>query len=268
MESPEDTEMTEAGGVGLSEAHGEILQNIKIDKDEGAGQRDAQKVLKAVQRTEATNTVQRWYFFETEPTSPLRKRQPFPKQSLSREWKDDLAEPQFRHQTFVSGFAENMITYGKQLPDEILLWILDEICVEELGELRNAYRGILKASPEQVHSLVTPELARKMFVNLGATATATTLSDKIRPHPEVSNAYSHHRWSRLRSLFGVISAIAKPLLQETRLQILVLLLRMSADHLLLERADLLSAMQTALYNVCRYIEPNQWESCVRKPSCF
>ncbi|PQE05057.1 2-isopropylmalate synthase protein [Rutstroemia sp. NJR-2017a BBW] len=189
MESPEDTEMTDAGGFGLSEAHGEILRNIKIDKDEGAGQRDAQKVLKAVQRTEATNTVQRWYFFETEPTSPLRKRQPFPKQSLPREWKDDLAEPQFRHQTFVSGFAENMITYGKQLPDEILLWILDEICVEELGELRNAYRGILKACPEQVRRLVTPETAKEMFVNLGATATATTLNERIRPHPEVSHCH-------------------------------------------------------------------------------
>jgi hypothetical protein len=267
MESPEDTEMTGTGGFGLSEAHGEILQNIKIDRDEGAGQRDAQKVLKAVQRTEATNTVQRWYFFETEPKPPHSKRQPFPKQSLSSEWKDDLAEPQFRHQTFVSGFAENMITYGKQLPDEILLWILDEICVEELGDLRHAYNGILRVSSEQVRRLVTPEIVRKMLLNLGATGTATTLSEKIRPRPELSNPYSHHHWSRLRSLLGLIRAISKPLLQETRLQIIILLLRMSVDHLLLERADLLSTMQTALYNLCRYIEPDQWESSVRKPSC-
>ncbi|KAM3075851.1 hypothetical protein ACMFMG_006626 [Clarireedia jacksonii] len=260
MESPEDSGMTEAGGFGLSEKHGKILQNIRIDNDEGVGQRDAQKVLKAVKRTEAMNMNQRWYFFETEPQKSFSKRQPFPSKALSKEWKDDLAEARFRHQTFVSGFAENMIAYGKQLPDEILLWILDEICVEELGDLRYSYCGIMKASSEQVRHLVTPEIVRGMFMSVGATAIATTLHEKIRPRLEVSNPYPHHHWSRLRSLLSLISSIAKPLQHEARLHTIILLLRMSADRLLLERADLLSTMQTALYDLCRYIKPDQWES--------
>ncbi|RAL59163.1 hypothetical protein DID88_006719 [Monilinia fructigena] len=121
----EDTEMGDDEPIAFSnDIHGNILRGLHEEKEEGGG-KNVQKVLNAVKRTEALNMGSRWYFFETEEI-PTVKRQPFPKASVLKNWKNDLAEPRVRHQTFVSGFAENMVAYGNTLPDEIIKWILDD----------------------------------------------------------------------------------------------------------------------------------------------
>lgn len=84
----------------------------------------------AIDRVEVTLPEYRWYFFETQPTSVDVKRQPFPDIFLSEDWRHDLANPRQRYQTFVSGFAEDMVCVGKTLPDEIITWMLDEICLD------------------------------------------------------------------------------------------------------------------------------------------
>ncbi|QSZ34854.1 hypothetical protein DSL72_007713 [Monilinia vaccinii-corymbosi] len=240
-----------------NDMHGNILRELHGEKEEG-GEKDVRKVLNAVKRTEAMNLGSRWYFFETEEI-PTVKRQPFPKASVAA-WKKDLAEPQIRHQTFVSGFAENMVEYGKTLPDEIIKWILDDFCMEEQTDLRNSYSAVLRVSRQQVYQLLTPEVIRKMFKSLGATSSAITLTDKIEPREEMPDAYLHHPWSRFRDLIGLINLIAKYLQQETRLEVICILLRLGIDPVLMERVDLLSLVQTTLHNLCLHISPDTWES--------
>ncbi|ESZ91481.1 hypothetical protein SBOR_8142 [Sclerotinia borealis F-4128] len=254
----EDTEMGDDDPGAFSDGvHGNILRELNEEKEEGDG-KDVQKVMNAIERTEAMNVGSRWYFFETDRI-PTVKRQPFPKALLPINWKNDLAEPQNRHQTFVSGFAENMVAYGKILPDEIIQWILDDICMEDQADLRNSYSSIMRVSGEQVHRLVTPEIIRNMFKSIGATSSAITLTDKINPRPEISDAYSHHPWSKVRALIDLINLIAKYLQQETRLEIICILLRLGIDPILLERVDLFSSVQSTLHNLCLFIDPDSWE---------
>ncbi|KAA8569084.1 hypothetical protein EYC84_000754 [Monilinia fructicola] len=239
----EDTEMGDDEPIAFSnDIHGNILRGLHEEKEEGGG-KDVQKVLNAVKRTEALNMGSRWYFFETEeiPTN-------------------DLAEPQIRHQTFVSGFAENMVAYGNTLPDEIIEWILDDFCMEEQTDLRNAYSSVLRVSRKQVYRLVTPEVIRRMFKSLGATSSAITLTDKINPRREISDAYAHHPWSKVRALIDLINLVAKHLQVETRLEVICILLRLGIDPVLMERVDLFSLVQTTLHSLCLYIDPEIWES--------
>ncbi|EMR90831.1 hypothetical protein BcDW1_535 [Botrytis cinerea BcDW1] len=260
----EDTEMGDDEPTAFNDdIHGGILRKLNEEKEDGGG-KDIQKVLKAVRRTEAGNVGSRWYFFETGET-PTIKRRPFPTSSLPKSWKNDLAEPQIRHQTFVSGFAENMIAYRKKLPDEIIQWILDDFCWEEQTDLRNAYSTVLAISRKQVHRLVTPVIIRKMFKSVGATNTAVTLSEKVKPRLDISDAYSDHPWSKVRALIGLLNLIAKYLQQETRLEVICILLRLGIDPVLLERVDLLSQVQTTLHNLCLWIDPDVWEESVSSP---
>lgn len=257
----EDTEMgDDEPKVFSNDVHGNILRQLH-EEEEGGGGKNVQKVMNAVNRTEAMNVGSRWYFFETGEI-PTIKRQPFPKALLPDNWKNDLAEPQIRYQTFVSGFAENMISYRKSLPDEIIQWVLDEFCMEEQTDLRNAYSSILRVSRKQVHRLVTPEVIRKMFKSLGATPSAVTLTDDIKPRQEISNAYSHHPWSKVRALIDLLGLTAKYLQEETRLEVICILLRLGIDPVLMERVDLFSSFQITLQNLCLYIEPDAWESTV------
>ncbi|CAD6445596.1 011a36a3-7401-4e4e-b207-c1d164605912 [Sclerotinia trifoliorum] len=254
----EDTEMGEDEPTSFKDdVHGNILRELNEEKEDGGG-KEVQKVLDAVKRTEEMNVGNRWYFFETKE-SPMLKRQPFPTPSLPENWKNDLFEPQTRHQTFVSGFAENMVTYGKKLPDEIIQWILNDFCMEEQNDLQNSYLFLLRISGRQVHGLVTPEVIRKMFRSIGATTTAITVSEKIKPRPEIADAYSHQPWPKVRALISLINLIAKPLQEASRLEVICILLRLCIDPILLERVDLLSLVQKALHNLCLYMDPDSWE---------
>ncbi|TGO54866.1 hypothetical protein BOTNAR_0257g00050 [Botryotinia narcissicola] len=199
----EDTEMGDDEPTAFNDnIHGGILRKLNEEKEDGGG-KDIQKVLKAVKRIEVGNVGSRWYFFETGETPPI-KRKPFPTSSLPKNWKNDLVEPQIRHQTFVSGFAENMIAYRKKLPDEIIQWILDDFCLEEQNDLRNAYSYVLAMSRKQVHRLVTPVVIRKMFKSIGATNTAIALSEKLVPRLEKSDAYSNHPWSKSQTICATL----------------------------------------------------------------
>ena len=86
-------------------------------------------MARAVMRTEATLPEYRWYFFDTQ-SKPKPERAPFPDIFISEEWRADLQDPQLRYHSFVSGFAEDMVCFGKNLPDEIFMWMVDEICLD------------------------------------------------------------------------------------------------------------------------------------------
>ncbi|KAJ8066824.1 hypothetical protein OCU04_004206 [Sclerotinia nivalis] len=254
----EDTEMEDDEPTAFKDdIHGNILRKLNEEKEDGGG-KEVQKVLNVVKRTEDMNVGNRWYFFETKEF-PALKRQPFPTPSLPQNWKNDLFEPQTRHQTFVSGFAENMVTYGKKLPDEIIQWILDDFCMEEQNDLQNSYFSLLRISGRQVHGLVTTEVIKKMFRSLGATTTAINPSEKIKPRQEIADAYSHQPWSKVRALIGLINLIARPLQEASRLEVICILLRLCIDPVLLERVDLLSLVQKALHSLCLYMDPDSWE---------
>lgn len=244
------------GDAGEKLKHSNLLQDV-VAGQEGA---DAHKVARAVMRTEAALSEQRWYFFDTQANPAKPQRKPFPTKSIPEDWLSDLKDPHMRNQTFVSGFAEDMISFGKALPDEIFLWMLDEICVESSEPLRASYCNVLKQSSEQVRRLIVPNIIRKVFEGVGATSATSANTDKIRPAQALAEPYAKRDWSKLRTVIKFFGQIARSL--QARIYVVTMLLRMCVDRMVMENVDIFDLVQETINRLCRYVPDDSWESCV------
>jgi hypothetical protein len=223
---------------------------------------DAHRVKRALMRTEAGIIERRWYFFNRDPNPVKTQSRTFPATSVPREWRQELRDPKTRYQSFVSGFVEDMVTMGMRLPDDIFLWILDEICFEASEPLRVAYTNVLGASREQVQRLITPVAVQRVFCQVGGTLNATSPTEKIKPAPKVENPYSRKDWSTLISIIKLFGCTSKRLTQLSRTHVMCMLLRLSVDHLVFETIDLLVSIQDTIHHICRHTPDKEWESFV------
>ncbi|KAF4635782.1 hypothetical protein G7Y89_g2304 [Cudoniella acicularis] len=244
-------------------SHGSLLESLVPNKEDGG----MQKVSRALERTETTSVEKCWYFFSTNTTNPPNpKRKPFPSSSVKSSWGKEFSTAKTRNQSFVSGFVEDMVVFGKVLPDELFLWILDEACLETDDILRNAYFKTLKGSVEHISRLLSPQLVETMFLNLGGTPTATTPTEKIKPSTGLTEPYLNREWAILRCVVQFFAAVADCLQQRTREHIICLLLRMSIDHVVARNVDLLDMVQEAIRRLCRHTPSESWDSCCQNVS--
>lgn len=233
----------------------ELLESVVAEKEGG----EVRKVARALDRTEATLPEFRWYFFKTNESLSTSERTPFPVDSLSKEWKMDLEDPVMRHQTLVSGFAEDVIDFGKTLPDEILLWMIDELCLEPEEVLRKSYSNILFASRVQVGRLMTDSVFQRVFQHIGATPTAINLTTSIQPVQEIIDPYGRQDWAKLRSVLGLLGQMSKYLLPPLRIQTICTLLRMGVDRVVLYNVDLYVLVQETITQICEHVPDDVWE---------
>ncbi|KAL3422316.1 hypothetical protein PVAG01_06472 [Phlyctema vagabunda] len=186
----------------------------------------------------------------------------FPVSHVSGPWNESLLDPATRKETFVSGFAENMVSLGRGLPDEILLWLLDELCYESDELLREAYSEILQNCPRQIFQLVKAEKVQGLFQQLGGTEISTSLSEKLKPVKEIIDPYPNQNWGNLISLLRFFSRAADNLSPETVQYLIEMLLRMSADTMVMGNVDLLCVVQRTISNLCDTLEEERWQkSC-------
>jgi len=256
----EDTEMSDHAAELAKFPHGALLGSVVADRED----LEAHKVTRAIMRTEATVTEKRWYFFDTH-AKPLKQapRTPFPTKILPDVWKKDLLDPKTRYYTLVSGFAENMVTLGKKLPDELFLWVLDEACLEENDPLRSSYQGIIRESTEQVQRLLNPILVRKIFRTLGGSSIGTDIAQKIVPVSKLADPYPKRDWARLLSIIKLLGKISKFLHQKTRSTIICMLLRLGVDNVVYENVDILDSVQVTIRSLCKHTPDEDWGTCVR-----
>ncbi|KUJ23534.1 uncharacterized protein LY89DRAFT_635843 [Mollisia scopiformis] len=238
--------------------HDALLDSVVADNEDGG----AHKVKRALMRTEATATETRWYFFDTHSVPLKTTQDSFPVSKVPKSWKAELGEPRMRQHTFLSGFAEDMVGFGKKLPDELFLWMLDEICYESSDPLRSAYINILRASSEQVGRLVDPLMIQTLFVNLGAASGATIVTEKIRLVNKLPAPYAHRNWANLLSVIKLLGRLAKYLTSAAKMCTICMLLRMSMDKLVAENIDILDAVQETTNRLCLSItHETEWTTC-------
>lgn len=239
--------------------HDALLDSVVADREDGGGD----KVKRALRRTEATTTEKRWYFFDTESSTPKSSQTSFPISSVPEEWKDELVDPKLRQYSFLSGFAEDMVEFGKRLPDELFLWMLEEVCYESSEPLRYSYMNVLKASPAQVERLINPRCIANLFDNLGANIEATKVTEKITTVHELKSPYTHRSWGNLISVIKLLGRLAKSMQLAAKTCSLCMLLRMSMDRLVCENIDIFGALQTTINILCISIKTEQeWTTSV------
>jgi hypothetical protein len=236
----------------------DLLGSVVAEREDG----EIQRVTRAIERTEATLSELRWYFFHTQANPPKEERAPFPTKSVPKIWRTELLDPQSRYQTFVSGFAEDLVSYGKALPDEIVLWMLDELCREPSDPLRSSYSNTLRECSEQVHRLVGADAIQNLFRGLGGSHIGISVSQKIHPIPGLVDPYGKCEWGKLCAVVKFLGQVARHLQQDSRVYAMCMLLRMSVDRVVFDNVDILDLVHDTIHRLCRHVPDDAWEACV------
>lgn len=236
----------------------EILESV-VAEQEGAS---VEQVLRAVKRTEAIHVNKKWDFFEAlKPDNPTVRN--FPYDDTVKSWKVELANPELREHLVLSGFARDMVALGDSLPDELFLWILDEICLGSRDEFYEAYVKILLASPRQIRQTICPETIVYLFRKLGAKEEALDVSRKAKSIAGDHAKSEGQDWTVVRNVIIFIGRISEYLTVSTCSSALCILARLCIDDVVSENVGLLAATQETIEKICRSIGTEHWQKIVR-----
>jgi hypothetical protein len=196
-------------------------------KDQGDDD-DASRLKTAIQRTEALQHGKSWSFFDKQPSAPSIERKDFPTLAEER-LQPLLAKHTSRQQAFVSGYIGEYALKAS-LPEEILLWIMDEICLEPRDDLRYSYTDTLRSASDQLSRLLDPERMDTLFRNLGATAEALDFEQPVSPRPVLSESLKHASRPGLIAMLDLFGSVASNLATGCRNRLLFILCRLALDH--------------------------------------
>jgi hypothetical protein len=149
------------------------------DKQDGG---KARRVLDALERTEAFERNDVWHFFEPKPAAPSRN--PFPNISHPM-LQNMLNDPERRRQALASGYLQR-IAHKVPLPDELLVWMMTEVCTEPKDNLLEAYIETLHHGASSTSSCLTPQNMLRCFRILGAKSGALDFQGPIQHSRETS----------------------------------------------------------------------------------
>jgi hypothetical protein len=192
-----DDDDVDDASVGEEEHEKLLASVVDAQGDDAAG---LQKIRHAMRRTEALRQLKSWYFFRQASSGEGHDRHAFPHASLPRGgWQAALkgkvpvgvsqfrpphlpslassyiaergslrvsfTDAGFRHQAFLTGFVAEMVMAHSTLPDEAVLWVLQErelprpnavefasahdvgpdlVCLEPRDDMRFAYQVLLE----------------------------------------------------------------------------------------------------------------------------
>lgn len=206
------------------------------------------KVVRAVERTESVSTRNGWFFFNKTASTRLTNREPFPsrtvstllgKRSICKNAKDlDLTK-----------LNKALRISGSALPDDLFLWLLDELCTEKSGIRRDEMWELMKYFKSDAISLrLTPKYLEGLFLRLGASQSIKLLegTDQLPAVPVPAEGFYDRDWSCLCSIMDVILAVSEQLSAESIIYLAKLLLAMAVDSELLSSPEVLVAHRDVL----------------------
>lgn len=196
-------------------------------KDHGENP-DASRLKTAIQRTEALQHGKSWSFFDNHSDTPLLEETDFPAVEDER-LQPLLTKTTSREQAFVSGYVGEYAMKAS-LPEEILLWIMDEICLESRDDLRYSYTDVLRDASNQLSSLLNPERIDALFRKLGATAEGLNSEQPVTPRPVLSQSIEHISRPGLLSILDLLGSTASTLATDCRIRLFCILCRLALDH--------------------------------------
>ncbi|KJZ79389.1 hypothetical protein HIM_01540 [Hirsutella minnesotensis 3608] len=225
---------------------------------ESSGQ-DAQKVLRAVQRSEQGPSQQRYCFFDSDYSAPSGT--PVPKVVRPGTWRLlTQGSAKVREQHLASGLLQTTVRKMKNLPDELFKWILDDLCVQKSALIRVEYCNLIIDCAEQTRRLVTSEELQKLFLRLGAHEDLKSKTPGMALLNAEQSPYQDRDWSCLRSFLWLLGTIARHLSIEAVEYALQTLLRMSMDKFLICNLDVHMEFGGAVQCLAEAVPASRWDS--------
>lgn len=230
--------------------------------DEGAdedGAGNKMRVVRALQRAEVGGARKVFYFFEQDESESDVVGRKFPTVRAKGPWAV-LDDAQDRGRHFASGFPYDIQKKLGNLPDEIFLWVLDEVCSERRKALQSEYVKMLSICNDQTTRLVTPALLQRLFRQLGATKDINNLTGPITLRQEFRHPYPGRDWSCVESMIDLVGAMAGNLTAAARSTAMQILLRLGIDSIAVENFGLTQRWRQAVDLVARSVPDADWTS--------
>ena len=219
------------------------------DKDE------ISRLKAAIQRTEALHHGKCWFFFYEQAKEAILGQPDFP------DVKDDrlglvLRKTFSRQQAFLSGYVGEF-AMKERLPEEILLWIIDAICLESRDDLRYSYTATLTDVSKDLASVLSPKCIDMLFRRLGATAVALQVEEPVIPRPALSQSTEAISRPNVLSILDLFQKSACILGSDTRMHLVCILCRLVLDHSIANNCRIMRAVEDALESLIESIpEPD------------
>lgn len=244
-----------------------LLESVKAEADaaeEDEEGRGKMRVMRALERAADAGAGKKVFYFFKQTEADVKGLvlgNPFPVAAAKGPWKI-LADKHDRVRHFQSGLPFDIQKMFGNLPDEIFLWILDELCHERRSDLAAEYVKLLEICNDSVSRLVTPALLQRLFESLGATHEACNLSSAVSLTEEIKDPYRDRTWTCLENFLGLLGCITKSLESSSRAVAMQMLLRLGMDSIAVENFGLAQKWRWTVDLLARSVPSREWANFV------
>ncbi|KAM0356176.1 hypothetical protein ACHAPU_000571 [Fusarium lateritium] len=223
---------------------------------------DAQKVLRAVQRSQPGQSQLRYCFFCEDYMSP------FPKAASKKFDKGPWrlltqGDHQTREQHLASGVPLTLLQLQGGLPDELFEWILDELCTQKSTLTRQEHCNLLSSCPDAIERIITPQRLEALLYRFGASPELAQRDSELNVVKSSIEPYGTRDWSPLGSFLSLLTAMSPHMSQESIFHASQTLLRMSMDKFLIYDINILTTYETAIEALLGAIPQHSWDTASR-----
>ncbi|EGO51488.1 hypothetical protein NEUTE1DRAFT_88950 [Neurospora tetrasperma FGSC 2508] len=250
--------------------HDDMLDMLS-EAEDSQEETKKEKLLRAVKRTEATSQRKQWYFFDENrghnvvDDLSIGFRNKFPQHAATGVWKI-LAAQKGRTDLLERGVPYHLQCKLRNLPDEIFVWIVDELPFVKTRRLREANLRLLGICLEQAGRLLTPDRITQLFRTIGTPKrcleTPSPSEDGTeQTNPDPGRPYNIDRdWTPLRTVLRILSQTAHGLSIDSLTRSTTLLLRLGMDALIRRNPDLHSTFRHTLINLVEAVPSSSFDA--------
>lgn len=241
----------------------ETACKLFVGEDDEDGKGD--KIRRAFKRSKDDETSSRkhcYFFNQEDPPSPGKNA--FPRKKATGRWRC-LSHSDARRRAFIMGLPHTFLAQGEALPDELFLWIVDEICKEQNAELRRQYINLTELCEDNTTRLVDDMKLYALLEKIGGPKYAREPT-KFRSTTEARHEYLERNWSPLVAFLQLLDRIAPGLQTASAISAVQLLLRISMDPVVttVVREHYIRAIMTLVSNLAK--SKSKWNTAVRLSS--
>ncbi|KAF2839925.1 hypothetical protein M501DRAFT_991912 [Patellaria atrata CBS 101060] len=235
------------------------ITNMLVVAIDGNGEQDRKRrLLEAAARTNALQYEKVWNFYD--PKALKKAPKPFPGDTFGLPWIKLLKDPKQRENAFQSGLIRAMAaTQG--LPDEIVLWMFDDLCYSGREDLCYSYINVLKSCDTISAPLLDVDRLNKLFQGLGFKIHMTDSANGIMleeqlPDDKVPRQQIPHgvKWT-----LTLLESLSPSLSLDTRNRSIYLLLLLIIDINILSNGPLQLLLHTTLTSLFSHHPSNSLE---------
>ena len=258
LRSFEQQKLSASGNVGAASTNGPFHASvIDVVLKEHGGEDDISRLKAAIERTEALHHGKSWCFFVKHEEQPLFEQVEFPVIQDDRLGRM-FGETSSRQQAFLSGYVGELAMKGR-LPEEVLLWIMDAICLETRDDLRHSYTTTLTDAAKRLVSVLSPERIDMLFRQIGATPAALDIEGPVIPHAALSESVEAVCRPSLLSILGLFQNLASILSAESRIHLICTLCRLALDRSIANNCHIISAIEDAFATLIESIPEREFD---------